>query len=58
MNKLYGSLCPRIREVLKRNKMKHGHWGLVYNGNNKFKVRQGLVGYMVNFIDMTCTCRM
>lgn len=58
MSKWEDSLCPRIREVLERNKTEHRHWGLVYNGNNKFEVRQGLVGYVVNFIKMTCTCRM
>lgn len=38
-------------------KNEHRYWGLVYNGDNKFEIRQGLIGYVVNFNNKTCTCR-
>lgn len=58
MQKWDDSLCPRTREILEKDKNEHIYWGLVYNGDNKFEIRQGIVGYVVNFNDKTCSCKM
>lgn len=51
-------ICPRIREKLEANKVQHKHWTCGHNSDRKFEVKNGDIGYIVNMMDLTCSCRM
>lgn len=51
-------LCPKAIFVLEKNKDQHRFWSTTFNGDKEFEVNNGPNGYVVDFNDKTCTCRM
>ncbi|KAM7471975.1 hypothetical protein LguiA_010158 [Lonicera macranthoides] len=58
MEKWEGTLCPRVVEKLEANKMQYKYWMTTFNGFKEFEVRNGVNGYVVDFTDMTYSCRL
>lgn len=58
MEKWEGTLCPRVVEKLEANKLQHRYWRTTFNGFTEFEVINGVNGYVVDFTEMTCICRL
>ncbi|KAM7477375.1 hypothetical protein LguiA_025588 [Lonicera macranthoides] len=58
MEKWEGTLSLRAVEKLEAKEMQYRYWRTIFNGSKEFEVRNGVNGYVVDFTDMTCSCRM
>lgn len=52
-----GLSLPKCDEKIKENKLTHRYLRETYNGDTKFEVKQGTIGYVVDMKDYTYTCR-
>ncbi|XP_075077241.1 uncharacterized protein LOC142163981 [Nicotiana tabacum] len=50
-------LAPRARLILKENKVLSKRCNVMWNAEHKFEVDEGVYIIIVDFINMTCTCR-
>ena len=49
--------CPNAKKKVEENKLAHRYWRTTYNVEIKFEVKQGVIGYVVDIKDYTCSCR-
>lgn len=52
------NVCPRIRKKIELLKYGYREWSTEHNGDNKFKVKKGWNGYLVDLVDRVCSCRL